>query len=58
MGSVDIIRDGNKANPISGKHPPQVAPGFDVFPPQAGKVFDYDAVDLASGNIQIAPRAC
>ena len=42
MGGVDIVCNCNKADPISGKHPPQVAPGFDVFSPQAGKVFDYD----------------
>lgn len=51
MGGVDVVRNRNKTDSISGKHPPQVAPGFDVFPPQAGKVFDYDAVDLAIGNI-------
>ena len=50
MGGVDVVRNRNKTDSISGKHPPQVAPGFDVFPPQAGKVFDYDAVDLAIGN--------
>ena len=51
MGGVDIVCNCNKADPISGKHPPQVAPGFDVFSPQAGKVFDYDAVNLAISNI-------
>ncbi len=51
MGGVDVIRDGNKADPISGEHPAQVASGFDVLPSQAGEVLYNDAVDLAIGDV-------
>ena len=47
MGGVDVVRDGNKTDPISGEHPTQVASGFDVLSSQAGEVLHNDAVDLA-----------
>lgn len=39
MGGVDVIRDGNKADPISWEYPAQVASGFNVLSSQAGEVF-------------------
>jgi len=51
MGGVDVIRDGNKADPISWEYPAQVASGFNVLSSQAGEVLYNDTVDLAIGDV-------
>ena len=36
MGGVDVIRNGNEAYTVSGKHPSQIASGFYVLTAQSG----------------------
>ena len=47
FGGVDVVRDGDEADAVGGKHAAQIASGFDVLASEAGKVLNDHAVDRA-----------
>ena len=51
IGGVNAVVDGDKPYPVGGENLAQVTPGFDVFTPQAGQVFDNHAVNGSLGDV-------
>ena len=51
IGGVNAVIDCDKPYPVGGENLAQVTPGFDVFTPQAGQVFDNHAVNGSLGDV-------